>query len=537
MRVRDLLDVPGLGLRLLTDVTGLDRPIRHVYTTDLPDPGRYLTQGDLVLTGMIWCRAPGDADRFVRALARAGASVLGAGEALGSVPPEVIEACGRHGIALLAVPPETSFASVTDEVGRRLNGDRATAMTRVLGRRRLLLSAVAEGAGLDEMFRLMGREIGVECWLLTGTGRVVGGTSAPLPRPAALRLAGEYVKADRLPAVTKPAGDGDERYSLFAIGSEPRITSWFLACAGREHEWQHELRESVAELTADVALERARLDAGRTGDRKLAEAIVTRLAAEGSSPAEIVSLMRAAELPPDGRYLVAALRAETEARSGPAGPAVMAGERWRCALAEELSWPMSERTLVAPLGDEVIALISLPAGGTDPGEQAPPAHAFAALLREAQAVFEADRSRTRLSVGVSTPAAGVTALPGALHEASSARRLAELRGAPGGMSVVTSDEVASHELLLASIPGSVTRSFRNRLLGPLVAYDEQHRAELLPTLREFLACSGSWNTCAAKMYVHVNTVRYRIRRIEELTGRDLSSLDDRVDFFLALRIR
>jgi DNA-binding PucR family transcriptional regulator len=37
--------------------------------------------------------------------------------------------------------------------------------------------------------------------------------------------------------------------------------------------------------------------------------------------------------------------------------------------------------------------------------------------------------------------------------------------------------------------------------------------------------------------VHVNTVRYRIRRIEELTGRDLSSLDDQVDFFLALRIR
>jgi DNA-binding PucR family transcriptional regulator len=531
VRVRDLLDVPGLGLRLLTDVTGLDRPIRHVYTTDLPDPVRYLTQGDLVLTGMIWCREPGDADRFVRALAKAGASVLGAGEALGSVPPEVIEACGRHGIALLAVPPETSFASVTDEVGRRLNGDRATAMTRVLGRRRLLLSAVAEGAGLDEMFRLMGREIGVECWLLTGTGRVVGGTSAPLPRPVALRLAGEYVKADRLPVVTK-AGDGDARYSLFAIGSEPRITSWFLACAGREHEWQHELRESVAELTADVALERARLDAGRAGDRKLAEAIVTRLAAEGSSPAETMSLMRAAELPPDGRYLVAALRAEAEARVGGA----MAGERWRCALAEELSWPMAERTLVAPLGDEIIALISLPAG-TDSGEQTPPAHAFAALLRAAQPVFEADRSRIRLSVGVSTPAAGVTALPGAQHEASSARRLAELRGALGGISVVTSDEVASHELLLASVPGSVTRSFRDRLLGPLLAYDEQHRAELLPTLREFLACSGSWNTCAAKMYVHVNTVRYRIRRIEELTERDLSSLDDRVDFFLALRIR
>jgi hypothetical protein len=54
-----------------------------VYTTDLPDPGRYLPPGDLVLTGMIWCREPGDAERFVTALVKGGAAVLGAGEALG----------------------------------------------------------------------------------------------------------------------------------------------------------------------------------------------------------------------------------------------------------------------------------------------------------------------------------------------------------------------------------------------------------------------------------------------------------------------
>jgi hypothetical protein len=530
LRVRDLLDVPGLGLRLLTDVTGMDRSIMHVYTTDLPDPGRYLTQGDLVLTGMIWCREPGDADRFVRALARAGAGVLGAGEALGAVPAEVIEACGRHGVALLAVPPETSFAAVTDEVGRRLNGDRATALTRVLGRRRLLLSAVAEGAGLDEMFRLMGKEIGAECWLLSSTGRVVGGTGAALPRPLALRLAAEYLKADRLPVVARVAGDSDVRYSLFSVGGEPRVTSWFLACAGREPDWPHEMRESVAELTADVALERARLDAGRAGDRKLAEAIVAKLVADGSPAAEIASLMRAAELPPDGRYLVASLEAEAEGRMGgvPAG-------RWRCDLAGQLAVPLAGRALLAPLGDEIIMLIPL-AGSGDPDGPLPQ-HGFAALLREAQPVFEADRSRVRISAGISAPAAGVAALPGALHEASSARRLAALRRGSAAISVVTSDEVASHELLLASVPGSVLRSFRERLLGPLLAYDDQHRAELLPTLRGFLDCSGSWNACAAKMYVHVNTVRYRIRRIEELTGRDLSSLDDRVDFFLALRIR
>ena len=574
MRVRDLLDVPGLGLRLLTDVSGVDRVIRHVYTTDLPDPTRYLTPGDLVLTGMIWCREPGDADRFVRALARAGAGVLGAGEALGEVKPEVIEACGKHGITLLAVPAETSFAAVTDEVGRRLNGDRATAMTRVLGRRRLLLSAVAEGAGLDAMFRLMGREIGAECWLLTATGRIVGGTGPSLPASLAVRLAGEYLRADRLPATVRVSGPqipvaGDGKYSLFAVGGEPRVTSWFLACAGHEHDWAHELRESVAELAADAALERARLDAGRAGDRKLAEVIVTMLASEGgegAAPAEIASLMRAAGLPPGGRYLVAAMSAEADRMTGPNA------DRWRCDLAEELAVPpvqdqaegpvegRAEGIVVAPLGDQIVTLVPLPPGpeagpealaGPQPQNSQdaprvgadPAAQAFAARLRDAQPILESDRSRIRLTVGVSAPAEGVAALVGALHEAQSAGRLAATRAPAAGpapsavVSVVTSDEVASHELLLASVPGSVLRSFRERLLGPLLAYDERHRAELLPTLREFLACSGSWNACAATMYVHVNTVRYRIRRIEELTGRDLSRLDDQVDFFLALRIR
>ena len=542
MRVRDLLDVPGLGLRLLTDAAGMDRAIRHVYTTDLPDPSRYLTPGDLVLTGLIWCREPGDADRFVSALVKGGIAALGAGEAMGKVPAEVIQACGRHGITLLAVPAETSFAAVTEEVGRRLSGDRATAMTRVLGRRRLLLSAVAEGAGLDAMFRLMGRELGAECWLLTGLGRVVGGTGTSLTAPLALRLACEYLKADRLPAATEvsaPGADGG-KYSLFGVGGEPRITSWFLACAGCEQDWPHELRESVAELAADVALERARLDAARTGDRKLAEAIVTMLASgdgHGAAPAEIASLMRAAGLPPDGRYLVAAMGAAASAMvTGPNA------DRWRCDLAGELAMPIAEGALVAPLGDEIVVLVPSPGdpapadAGAAPDDSASPAHLFAAEIRGMAPVLESDRSRVRLTVGISAPADGVTALSCALHEAGSARRLAALRGT-AAISVVTSDEVASHELLLAAVPASVLQSFRERLLGPLLAYDDRHRAELLPTLQEFLACSGSWNACAAKMYVHVNTVRYRIRRIEELTGRDLSCLDDQVNFFLALRIR
>ena len=106
---------------------------------------------------------------------------------------------------------------------------------------------------------------------------------------------------------------------------------------------------------------------------------------------------------------------------------------------------------------------------------------------------------------------------------------------PAGTSAGAEPELPLHEMLLASVPAPVLRSLRERLLGPLREYDSRHNAELLGTLRSFLDCDGSWSACASVMYVHVNTVRYRISRIEALTGRDLSALADRVDFFLALR--
>ena len=63
-----------------------------------------------------------------------------------------------------------------------------------------------------------------------------------------------------------------------------------------------------------------------------------------------------------------------------------------------------------------------------------------------------------------------------------------------------------------------------------------HGTELVRTLRVFLDCSGSWTKAAEAMFVHVNSLRYRMRRVEELTGRDLGSLADQAALLLALRL-
>ncbi|WP_425549007.1 helix-turn-helix domain-containing protein [Actinomadura meridiana] len=55
-------------------------------------------------------------------------------------------------------------------------------------------------------------------------------------------------------------------------------------------------------------------------------------------------------------------------------------------------------------------------------------------------------------------------------------------------------------------------------------------------METYLRYSGSWTRCAEQLHLHVNSVRYRIQRVQDLTGRDLSCPEDQVDFFLALRI-
>jgi DNA-binding PucR family transcriptional regulator len=140
----------------------------------------------------------------------------------------------------------------------------------------------------------------------------------------------------------------------------------------------------------------------------------------------------------------------------------------------------------------------------------------------------------RLTIGVSATVHSADGLRGALEEARHARRVAAARS--GLVCVSGHEELASHVLLLPFVPDDVRRAFTARLLDPLRAYDRRHRAELIPTLEAFLECDGSWTRCATRLHVHVNTLRYRVGRIEQLTGRDLSRLEDKLDFFLALRM-
>ncbi|EST31395.1 hypothetical protein M877_07325, partial [Streptomyces niveus NCIMB 11891] len=193
MRLRALLETDALGLRLLGGQDELDRTVRGVMTTDLRDPSRYLSGGELVLTGLAWRRTPEDSEPFVRLLAGAGVAGLAAGEAeLGAIPDDLVGACARHRLPLFAVHETVAFASITEYVVRRVSGERAGDLAAVVDRHRRLMTSGPAGGGPEVVLDLLGTDLDMRAWVLSPTGRRIAGAGEPLSTGAGAALAAEH---------------------------------------------------------------------------------------------------------------------------------------------------------------------------------------------------------------------------------------------------------------------------------------------------------------------------------------------------------
>ncbi|MGW0187791.1 PucR family transcriptional regulator [Streptomyces sp. NPDC003362] len=556
MRLRALLDTDALGLRLLGGEDELDRGVRGVMTTDLRDPSRYLSGGELVLTGLAWRRDADDSEPFVRILVQAGVAALAAGEAeLGDVPEDLVTACARHRLPLFAVHESVAFATITEHVVRQVSGERAGDLAAVVDRHRRMMTSGPAGGGPDVVLDLLGSDLDLRAWVLSPTGRLIAGPKVAgpaLPAELCAKLAAEHL------AATRGGRRGPHRllvggttYSLFPIRSSGRspqtgrdvretvLSDWLLAVEADAGDWADERLDLLHGVTQLIAVERDRRDAARTVRRRLAQEVLE-LVQTGAPPAEIAARLRVAApvlLPGLGaapHWQIVVARVEWDGDEIESGPVAQS------LLEEVLVDPVatgpepSDRIAVAHTGDEAIALVPLPAVSAehDGSESGVLADQLLAAVREPlSAGLDGDG---RLTLGVSAAVHSAEGLRGALEEARHARRVAAAR--TGRVCAAGHQELASHVLLLPFVPDDVRRAFTARLLDPLRDYDRRHRAELIPTLEAFLECDGSWTRCASRLHLHVNTLRYRVGRIEQLTGRDLSRLEDKLDFFLALRM-
>lgn len=484
MRLRALLDTDALGLRLLGGEDELDRTVRGVMTTDLRDPSRYLSGGELVLTGLAWRRTPQDSEPFVRLLAGAGVAALAAGEAeLGDIPDDLVGACLRHRLPLFAVNESVAFAAITEYVVRQVSGERAGDLAAVVDRHRRLMTSGPAGGGPEVVLDLLGSDLDLRAWVLSPTGRRIAGAGEPLPRAAGAALAAEHLAATRAGRrAPHRVAVGGTTYSLFPVrdlgrgaaaaggvdgtGGDVResvLSRWLLAVRADAGEWGAARLDLLQGVTQLIAVERDRRDAALTVRRRLAQEILE-LVQTGAPPAEIAARLRVAApvlLPGHGttpHWQIVVARVDWAGGSGGGGGGgggggeADAGPVAQSLLEEILVDPATagmesaDRIAVAHTGGEAIALVPLPVrepvpaadeDGTDPEpvDTGLKADVLLADVREPLAAGLADDGR--LTLGVSAAVRSAEGLRGALEEARHARRVAAARPAgcapPGTM--------------------------------------------------------------------------------------------------------
>ncbi|MFF2551169.1 PucR family transcriptional regulator [Nocardia sp. NPDC058058] len=554
MRVDDLLQLENLALELVWGGPELlRREIGGVTATDLLDPSEYLRAGEVVLSGLVWWTARGGrqkADRFAAALRNAGAVALLAGVVRhGGVPEEVQRACREHGIVLVSVPAETTFRTITDEIYLRRWGALTASPHSSLpdhvrrGLERLIREQAEPTEVLDRIAVHLG---GLPCALVTASGRTVARSSAAPEEPAAT-VARSLRRGER---ANHAVGESDSPYG-----------SWYLRLPGPLAP-PRPLRE-VAEM-----LRHYRELAARDQDRR-AETAATLIALLDRGDIEnpfiamtldkgagLYRIVTAAVIPvrpevaavaPDrpgatsersGATSTVAQAAGTPHRTNPARSAPSQGIPHRAgaatgapaqtrgipvlpvvavaALSELLAHRTSEPPLVAARGEHAVGIIPVSAADdlTGPCE----------LVRSC-----APDVALHLGFGSAEPVATLRdSLIRAIHACRAGVRL--------GRTVTTAADLTTLAELLAGVPNPVRETFSTQVLGELLDADPA-RSELRATLTAFLDNNGSWTRTAEALYLHVNTVHYRIERIEKLTGRDLSRLDDRIDLRAALHAR
>ncbi|MFE7583140.1 helix-turn-helix domain-containing protein [Streptomyces gardneri] len=557
MHVEHLLRLDSLDLTLVWgDESLLGQEIGGVTATDLEDPTRFLQPGEIVLSGLVWWNpadGPARTERFVSALREAGAAALLAGEEThGEVPRELAEACRRHRIALLAVPAHTSFRAITEAVYLRQWGELSRRPSdlyalpeNVRGElERELERGVSVGDLLESAFAHLGTP---PCHLLTGSGRTIARTATAAELPA--RRASESLRGAR----------GAQGTTLRVEADDTAFDAWYLHLADEGQVPPRVLHE-IAEV---LGRHRRRHDRRRASRRQAGQELAALLDIPHADTNAVENALSSCGLPGRGGYTVvvasATPAAAEEEEGADAGSAA-------AALAEALSHlPGISFAVGARPGGEALAVIAHDGIAHDGIAHDGIAHdgiahdaathgttaqdttaqggvegvdrTVRAALGETWPLVHACRPASALYAGVSEPVAGPAGLGAAVGQARYALAAAARTAAPHTAHVTAAEDLTSLEALLAGVPDDVREVYRTTVLGPLLRAGRSSNALLLETLEVFLAHNCSWARTAETLHLHVNTVHYRVQRVETLTGRDLSRLDHRLDLRAALLCR
>ncbi|MFC5831021.1 PucR family transcriptional regulator [Nonomuraea insulae] len=466
----------------------LDAAVRWVAVSELADPTPYLEGGELLLTtGM---RMEGDLYHYVARLVARGVAGLGFGVGVSheEVPPALVEAAEEAGLPLLEVPRETPFIAVGKAVSELLAAEQYEEISRAFAAQGRLTRAALRPEGMHAVIDRLAKEVGGWAALLEESGEVRHATRGAKTEAVSAELTRLRVGRHPEPADARPRG-------------------------GRRPE------PADARLPSSLAL---------SGP---GEHIVVQPLSGGTRPRGFFAVGAKHPFSPVTHTVINAAGSLLTLAMEQGRTQLAAARRLRVGVLEMLLAGEEEhaRAVLGPLGERLpegpLVVLAAPADALEALE----AHAFAALADDGRTAVALVAEEAALSAeapaGLSLPS-GYTTLPNALDQARRALEAAKGRGG-----VVRFGELAGQGLL-ALLDPAAAQAFSAAILAPLTTYGS--RADLVESLRAYLDSNGHWDAAAQRLGVHRHTLRYRMRRVADLLGRDLDDPGVRAELWLAM---
>ncbi len=513
LTVQSLLD--ELDLELAAGADGGGAPVRWVHISELQDPTPWLSGGELMLTTGIPLDTPAKQRAFVGILADRNLSGLGFGTGFTheKLPKPLVEEAEKRDFPLFEVPYSTPFIAITEKAFARLVNEQYEVLQRGIAVQRRLERLVLEERGLEEIAATVASAVGGTVAVLDGRGERLAG------RGFRRQLSADAITGIRREALGH-SGDGHP-----FVPSHPSVAGRALAHpvvspgGGPPQAWVVIVRDSgglgdferliLQQAVAVVALELMRRRVARETERRLAGDVLAAALGGRMEPTELRRRLEPFGIGEEAAVLVFDVAHPTETAAS-----------LEAALAAD-GCP----AVVAPhsVGGRELLCAIVDAADRDPIDAA-------ATARKALAA-----GRGPVRAAASRPAAPES-LRHSFHEARCALE-ATVFANGSAPEVASWRDLGAFTLLLSIQDDEALGLYCDSVLGPIEKGDEEYGGELLRSLEAFIEQNGQWERAAREVYCHRHTLRYRMRKVEELTGRDLSRAHDRIEFWLALRAR
>jgi hypothetical protein len=454
------------------------------------DPTPLLSRNVLVLTNGIGMQIEDDRTwhAYVERLARVPVSAIafGTGTAHRLLPGGLVKAAAALDVPLLEIPRAVSFLQVHRHITNVLQAERYAARTRSWELAEACSRCAASGSSVGAMLAEVSKAVGGPVAVIDGGGSVIARW------PASSRWTGEDLR--------QAAGDDDDRGVPLPMGGD----SFRLVVRGGVRS--EPLATLLAPAASMVAVQlRSALQTTSPKQPQFRALLAQVSDWEGVALQDFTRTFRSIGLDPgQPTYALAALAAEGTA------------DVWKIRLMLQETFDVLHMMVY---GDTAFALAQRFAGEVPGGHGERPEAALAARL---QALVP------HQAVVLKGPCGTVDELRLGLHEAVGLVHKVTAPVLAAGLSI---------DSLLAAAAGRGARAGAEKLLAPVLAYDDEHAAHLLGTLAAYLESDCQPSRACRILFIHRNTLAQRLRKLEQLLGLSLDTLEGQATCLMALRLR